>query len=233
MLVSPLHLGAILDAFYQIWDYQSNLLQKRIEDKMKSALREIAETAILALIVLFVIHTVLYNYEVEGASMEPSLYDGQRLSVNKAVYFHINTERIDRLIPFVQWKENRLLYPFHPPRPGELIIFHPPSDPSRDFIKRVIATPGESVEIKAGRVYINGVQLKEPFISEEPSYTLAPQTVPEGHYFVLGDNRNNSSDSHIWGMVPYQNVIGKAWLCYWPTSRWGLAPNYTLLAQEE
>ncbi len=207
--------------------------QKGPRDKMRGALREIAETAILALLVLVILHAVLYNYEVEGASMEPSLYDGQRLSVNKAVYFRIDTRSLDRLIPFVQWKENRLLYPFHPPRRGELIIFHPPSDVKRDFIKRVIATPGETVEIKAGKVYVNDVELNEPYLNETPSYTLAAQTVPEGHYFVLGDNRNNSSDSHIWGMVPYQNVIGKAWLCYWPVSKWGLAPNYTLMAQEE
>ena len=200
---------------------------------MKSALREIIETALLALLVLFMLNTVLYNYEVEGTSMEPNLYDGQRLSVNKAVYFHIDSERLNGIIPFFEWEEDRVIYLFHPPRRGELIIFRPPSDPSRDFIKRVIATPGENVEIKAGRVYINGVQIKETFISEEPSYTLAPQTVPEGHYFVLGDNRNNSSDSHIWGMVPYQNIIGKAWLCYWPTSKWGLAPNYSLRAYEE
>jgi signal peptidase I len=200
---------------------------------MKSALREILETALLALLVLFVLHTVLYNYEVEGASMEPSLYDGQRLSVNKAVYFHLDTERLSRLVPFLKRKENKVIYPFHPPRRGELVIFHPPTDRSRDFIKRVIATPGENVEIKAGRVYVNGIQLKEPYISEGPSYTLAPQTVPDGYYFVLGDNRNNSSDSHIWGMVPYQNIIGKAWLSYWPMDKWGLAPNYTLQAREE
>lgn len=165
--------------------------------------------------------------------MEPSLYDAQRLSVNKAVYFHIDMERISRIIPFVKQQENKVIYLFHAPRRGELVIFHPPTDPDREFIKRVIATPGETVEIKAGKVYINGVQLKEPYISEGPSYTLAPQTVPTGHYFVLGDNRNNSSDSHIWGMVPYQNIIGKPWLVYWPMDKWGLAPNYPLTAQEE
>ena len=199
---------------------------------MKSTIREIIETALLVLLVFFALNLVVFQYEVEGTSMEPSLYDGQRLSVNKAVYFHIDMERMSRIVPFMKQQEDKVIYIFHAPRRGELVIFRPPTDPDREFIKRVIATPGEKVEIKAGKVYINDVQLEEPYINEGPSYTLAPQTVPAGHYFVLGDNRNNSSDSHIWGMVPYQNIIGKPWLCYWPIDKWGLAPNYSLLAQE-
>ena len=82
------------------------------------------------------------------------------------------------------------------------------------------------MEIQGGAIHVNGRLLEEPYAKERPIYTVGPQVVPPDHYFVLGDNRNNSSDSHIWGMVPYQNIVGKAWLSYWPSDHWGLLPTY-------
>ena len=171
---------------------------------MGTALREITKIILLALVIFLVASIVVGSFRVDGESMEPSLHNGQYLLVNEMVYH------------------------FHPPQRGDIIVFHSPNNPGKDFIKRVIAIPGDTVEIRDGQVYINGEVIEEPYISEPPNYTYPPTQVGEDEYFVLGDNRNHSSDSHIWGMVPRENIIGKAWLCYWPLSQWGLAPNYLL-----
>jgi len=95
-----------------------------------------------------------------------------------------------------------------------------------DYIKRVIALPGETVEVKMEAVYVNGLQLDEPYIEDPPRYTHDKYKVPENNYFVLGDNRNNSNDSHNGWVVPHQNIIGKAWLSIWQPDKWGVIPNY-------
>ena len=100
-----------------------------------------------------------------------------------------------------------------------------PGQPERDFIKRIIGLPGETVEVRDCTVFINGEAMEEPYIQEKPSYTHGPETVPPGNYFVLGDNRNNSSDSHSWGPLPKENIIGQAWATYWPFDNFGLVDN--------
>lgn len=173
-----------------------------------TALREILETLLLALIIFFgVKEFVLQNFRVEGQSMEPNFHTGQYLIVDKISY---------RLRPIER---------------GDVIVFVPPREANRDFIKRVIALPGERVEIRQGRVLINGKLLQEPYITVSWTYTYGPQVVGENEYFVLGDNRNNSSDSRMWGLLPKKNVVGKAWLSYWPPQQWGLVPHYVLALQ--
>ncbi len=164
--------------------------------------------------------------------MEPSLHSGQYLLVNKAVYFNIATDDINRVLPFLNLPTNRVLFPLGSPQRGDVMVFRYPEDPSRDFIKRVIGLPGDTVEVKGGYVYVNGLRADEPYIYERPNYPIAAEKVPPDHYFVLGDNRNNSHDSHIWGMVPREDLIGKAWVVYWPMNEWGLAPNYSANAQQ-
>ena len=171
---------------------------------MGTALREITKIILLALIIFLVVSITLGSFRVDGESMEPSLQDGEYILVNK------------------------IAYSFHPPQRGDIIVFDSPSNPGRDFIKRVIAIPGDTVEIRDGQVYINGEAIDEPYISEPPEYTYPLTQVEEDEYFVLGDNRNHSSDSHIWGMVPRENIVGRAWICYWPLSEWGLVPNHPL-----
>ncbi len=105
------------------------------------------------------------------------------------------------------------------------MVFKFPEDPKKDFIKRVIGIPGDQIDISDGVVTINGVPLSEPYINAEPSYDGTWQ-VPEGQYFVLGDNRNNSSDSHNWSFLPRDDIVGKAWLIYWGPENWGLVPHY-------
>jgi len=169
----------------------------------RSLARELFETAVLTLLIFFLIRVVIQNFRIEGQSMEPTLHAGQYLIVNKAVY---------------RW--------LHPPERGDIIVFEYPRSPDRDFIKRVIGLPGEEVEIRDGIVYINGRALNEPYISSPSTRSFGPQVVGPDEYFVLGDNRPNSSDSRSWGMLPRKYIVGKAWLSYWPPETWGLVANH-------
>jgi signal peptidase I len=129
-------------------------------------------------------------------------------------------------VPALEGLAEVKIMPFGQPKRGDIVVFRYPRDPSRDFIKRVVALPGETVEIKAGQVYVNNQRLEEPYIMDNPTYSKEPAVVLPDQYFVLGDNRNNSSDSHVWGPVPVDNVIGKAWLTYWPIQDWGSIPDH-------
>ena len=172
---------------------------------MGTALREILKIVVLALIIFLVANATLATNVVVMSSMEPSLYEGQCLLVNKVAYLS------------------------HDPDRGDVIVFYPPYSPGEIYIKRVIGIPGDTIEITDGKVYINGEPIYEPYIMEEPHYsTTEPIVVGDNEYFVLGDNRNHSSDSYDWGTVPLENIIGKAWISYWPISEWGMAPNYPI-----
>ncbi len=171
-----------------------------------TAIRELAETLILTLVVFLLIRFALPNFRIEGFSMEPNFHDGQYLFVNKLEYF------------------------FHPPERGDVVVFLPPNSTTRDFIKRIIGLPGERVEILDGVVFINGKKLDEPYPLTPGTYSLAPVLIGEDEYFVLGDNRNNSSDSHSWGTLPGKKMIGKAWISYWPPELMGFVPTFTFAA---
>ena len=149
------------------------------------------ETILLALILFLGINAVSARVRVENVSMEPTLMPGEFLLVNRVAY-KIGTPKI-----------------------GDIIIFHAPGVDDLDYIKRLIGRPGDSVRIEGGIVYVNDQALYETYIADPPNYTGAWE-VPEGQFFVLGDNRNNSSDSHLWGFIPEESVVGKALLIYWP-----------------
>ena len=171
---------------------------------VKAHLREIVITLLIALIILGLMRIVVQSYSVEGESMETSFHNGQYLLVNK------------------------LSYRFHEPRRGDVIIFWPPKYTEKPYIKRVIGMPGEEVSISGGVVHINGTPLDEPdYIPTTPLYGESSVQVPEGEYFVLGDNRTSSSDSRSWGTVPRANIIGKVWFTYWPLGEWGFSPRYS------
>jgi signal peptidase I len=186
--------------------------------------RDLTETLILALLIFLAVRATVQNFRVEGSSMEGTLHDGQYLLINKAIYFKVNLGFLD-LLPFFDTGDDPYQYVFRPPRRGDVVVFRFPSEPSRDFIKRIIGEPGETVEIKDGLVFIDGRALKEPYITAPMHYTFGPEKVPPKHYFVLGDNRNNSFDSHSWGMLTEENIIGQAWLSYLPFSSFGLVGN--------
>ena len=167
-----------------------------------SALREIVETILFTLLIYVLVRTFLFeNYRVVGRSMEPTLENDQFLVVSK------------------------LDYRLHTPQRGDIIVFRDPRADNRKLIKRIVGLPGDTVEITNGLVTINGQPLEEPYIESPSRYTEDPLTVPDGQYFVLGDNRNNSSDSHAWGTLAGDLIVGKAWLSYWPPSMWGRIPH--------
>ncbi len=169
---------------------------------MKGFIRELLITLGLAVIIFLLLQTSIQSSTVWGSSMDPSLSDGQRIIINKAVYH------------------------FHEPRHGDVIIFHSPVAYHTDYIKRVIGVPGDTVEIRYGVVRVNGHDLKESYIKASPDYSYGPFTVPENNYFVLGDNRNNSNDSHTGWTVAGQSIIGEAWLSIWPPGDWGIVQAY-------
>ena len=149
------------------------------------------ETILLALILFLGINAVSARVRVENVSMEPTLWQGEFLLVNRVAY-KIGTPKI-----------------------GDIIIFHAPGVEDLDYIKRLIGRPGDTVHIEGGVVYVNGQALYETYIAEPTGYS-GTWEVPEGQFFVLGDNRNNSSDSHLWGFISEDSVVGKALLIYWP-----------------
>jgi signal peptidase I len=171
---------------------------------MKSFLREVIITIILAVIIFLAARATMQTFVVVMTSMEPNFHEGQRLVVNKAVYF------------------------FGDPSRGDVVIFDSPNNSNEDFIKRIIGIPGDTVEIKNGAVIINDIKLDEPYVMEAPVYIMAAKEIPEDSYFVLGDNRNHSNDSHNNWLVPRDNIIGKAWLSTWPPDNWGTVLNYPL-----
>lgn len=187
---------------------------------------ELIQTLVLAALIFLVVRGVAQNFRVEGPSMEPGLHDGQYLLVNKAVYFRLDMDTLSKYIPFINGGSTRYL--FHAPERGDVIVFRYPNDPSRDFIKRVIGVPGDTVSIQEGVVSVNGVPLEEPYINFATGGDKEAVVVPPGNYFVLGDNRANSSDSRSWGFVPEENIIGKAMFSYWPLSELGGVGNTTL-----
>jgi signal peptidase I len=185
---------------------------------LRELVRELIETVLLALAIFLALQFSVQNFRVEGTSMRSTLEDGQYLLVNKIVYLRIDWKAIARLLPFVDDDEerNENYFAFHQPSRGEVIIFHFPRDPSRDFVKRVIGVPGDTVEIRRGQVYVNGIALDEPYIARRDSRTVAETRVGPDSYYVLGDNRGVSQDSRDWGPVPSENIVGRAWVSYWP-----------------
>lgn len=162
---------------------------------LKRIVLDILETLILAVVLYFGINAISVRVRVDGFSMNPTLQDGEYILVN------------------------RLAYKIGSPVRGDIVVFSFPMDPKQDLIKRVIGLPGETISIQDGRVMVNGVHLEEPYIAAPPIYNNT-WVVPEGQLFVLGDNRNESKDSHEWGMLPMENIVGKAILIYWPPTQW-------------
>jgi signal peptidase I len=181
--------------------------------KRKSAFREYAEAAIIAIILALFIRTfVVQAFKIPSGSMEPTLLVGDHILVNKFIY--------GVKIPF--WRKT--LIPIERPKRNDVIVFIYPMDPSKDFIKRVIGVPGDTIEMLGRSIYING----KLFHDKHGAYTGAlqsnahfgPVTVPMDHLFVMGDNRDHSYDSRFWGFVPLESVKGEAFIVYWSWPHW-------------
>lgn len=191
--------------------------------------RELIETILLTLVIFVAVRTLVVNFRVDGESMSPSLANGQYLLVNKAVFFHFDLNAIRDILPGEDRQGKDEVYLFHPPQRGDIIVFDPPLRSDKPYVKRVIGLPGDRITIHDKQVYVNGTAIAENYIAAEPAYTYpltgGEFTVPAGSIFVLGDNRNNSSDSHVFGQVPLDNVIGKAIISYWPPEGFGIIPH--------
>jgi signal peptidase I len=175
--------------------------QPQQTDNWKRFALDILETVILAVVLYFGINAISARVRVDGLSMNPTLQHGEYVLVS------------------------RLTYKTGEPQRGDIIVFSFPGDQKQDLIKRVVGLPGETISIRNNEVLVNGVKLEEPYIAQSPIYS-GEWTVGEGQLFVLGDNRNDSKDSHQWGLLPAENVIGKALLIYWPPPEWKLI-NHT------
>ena len=194
------------------------------------AAREIVETLLLALVIFLAVRLVVLNFRVDGHSMDPNLDDAQMLLVNRNAYLDFDLNKLRNLLPGEDRDGTDVVYPFDPPERGDIVVFEPPEDSDQPYIKRVIALPGEEVSFADGRVLIDGRPLEEPYI-EEPTECDGPRrrctaTVPEGSVFVMGDNRDNSQDSRVFGPIDVDTIVGKAWLSYWPLDDLGLVPHY-------
>lgn len=183
---------------------------------MRSLIRELIETVILALLIFLALQFSVQNFRVEGSSMQPTLEEGQYLLVNKIVYFHLAPSGLRALFSFGSEEQDESVFPIRDPKRGDVIIFHFPRDESRDFVKRVIGLPGDAVEIRQGQVFVNGLKLEEPYLTRRGRSTMSLLTVGPDEFFVLGDNRRASNDSRDWGQVPTKNIVGRAWVSYWP-----------------
>ncbi len=161
-------------------------------------LSELLSTVLPALLIAIFIHLFLAQAtRVEGYSMEPTLQDHQRVIIEK------------------------ISYRLHPPRRDDIVVVRPDYNGNR-LIKRVIGLPGDTIEIRGGVLYINGEPFSESYVATTMRGTFPPTVVPPGHVFVMGDNRNNSSDSRSFGPVSLDSIVGRAWLRYWPLSEFGL-----------
>jgi len=187
--------------------------------KKKSTLREYAEAAAIALLLALFIRTfIVQAFKIPSGSMRPTLIEGDHILVNKFIY--------GVKLPFLR----KTVIPVKEPERGDIIVFIYPEDRSKDFIKRVIGLPGEKIEIIGREIYIDGKQLNDKYghyvnqgsENRNPGHKdrYGPRIVTENHYFVMGDNRDQSYDSRFWGFVPSESIKGKAFVIYWSGRHW-------------
>ena len=185
-------------------------------------LRELAEAALIGVAVFAAIQFAIVNFRVEGSSMHPTLLPGHYLMVGKVEYFRLDTGRLAGLIPFWRPAQAEQIYLAGPPGRGDIIVFDYPDDTARQFVKRIIGEPGDTVAINGGTVSINGAPLDEPYLQGPGAGDLRPVRLGAGEYFVLGDNRAGSRDSRHWGPLESDYIIGRVWAIYWPRADWGI-----------
>ena len=168
-------------------------------------LREIVETALLTAIIFLLVNAATGRFEIDGSSMEPNLHHDERVIVDKVTYL------------------------FGQPQRGDVVVFALENQP-KDYIKRVIGLPGETIEISNGVVYVDGRPLEEPYALPAPGDTRPAVQLAADEYFVMGDNRGNSQDSRSFGPIGRDDIVGRAWIVYWPPAEWSVVPHHSYAA---
>ena len=188
---------------------QTNLREDKVkwmsDNKVWEFLKDTLQVVVFALILTFILRSYVFETRtIPSGSMLPTLQIGDKLFVDKVYFKFKDFQRFD------------------------ILTFIPPQNAQAEgvklgspWIKRLIGLPGDTIQVMDGKVYLNDKPLEEPYINEKPNYTYGPVTVPDGMVFMMGDNRNNSNDSHFWGFLPMENIKGKAFYRYWPTNRVG------------
>ena len=169
-------------------------------------LRDIIETMVLVAIAFLVVNALIGRFRIEQVSMLPNLHEGEYVIVDK------------------------VSYAFREPQRGEIVVLKNPVPGQPDLIKRIIGLPGESIAVHNGGVYINGQPLTEPYIAQPMAADSAATELQAGQYFVMGDNRNNSEDSRRFGPRPVKDIVGRAWIIYWPPMDWQILASPTYAA---
>jgi len=187
---------------------QPSQVEETSQSQWKRFFVDMVETLFLAVVLFIGINAVSARVRVDGFSMRPTLDDGEFVLVSK------------------------LSYKFGEFNHGDIVVFHFPLDPEEELIKRIIGLPGDHVHVEGNQLYLNGALMNEDYIAEAPLYS-GDWTVAEGYLFVLGDNRNNSNDSKDWGLLPQENVVGKAVLIYWPPPMWGTLNHAQVSASQQ
>ena len=176
-----------------------------MSEKRTRLIRELVETVALTLLIFLVIRFAAQSFRVDGQSMEPGLHTDEFVLVDKAAYL------------------------FQSPQRGDVIVFHYPLDPSKDFIKRIIGLPGDTVQTTSNEVIVDGQILHEPYINDASNSNDNTLKLGPDQFFVMGDNRNNSFDSRLWGPLNKSYIVGKAILVYWPLNDWELINTFPLV----
>ena len=184
---------------------------------MFNLFKEFTEALIMAVIAFSLLQVTIQNFKVEGSSMSPTIHSNDYVTVNKLAYIEVDVARLSSLIPFWDAADKAEIFVFRPGghRRGDIVVFRFPHNPQRNFIKRVIALPGEKVAIEGGIVYINNKVLDEPYLKKPfPNESVSFKILAEDEFFVMGDNRSFSNDSRHWGAVAQEDIIGIKWMNY-------------------
>jgi signal peptidase I len=188
----------------------------------RTVARQVIWAVFLGLLIFLALRSMVQSFRVDGPSMEPTLRDGQLLLINKAAYLHADGTLLQGRVP--SRPQGSIEYLFGGPRRGDLVVFRAITERNRKYVKRIIGLPGDEVSIRRGTVWVNGRELDE-LCAQPPtgaeSDGSGPANIPDGSYFVLGDNRPESSDSREGWFVPVENLVGRVWLSYWPPDTWG------------
>lgn len=180
----------------------------RLGSRYQTAFLEVLETALLALFIFFATRLVVQNFRVQGPSMQPNLSSNELVLVSKLSYLTSQPKR------------------------GDVIVFRKPGGDHEDLVKRVIGLPNETIEIREGRIFIDGRLLDErSYVTSPGSTVMQPSAVPSDAYFLMGDNRTVSEDSRRFGAVPIPAIVGKVWVIYWPPSEFGFMPRQAPVPQ--